>query len=171
MTSKIEMAARLREAGISLPDNWGKLSTSRAQAFVDSTLDSPKVKGGLKRLAASMGAAAAAMGAAAISAAGSFLEAATAATDYSEAVTTGPSGPPEGYVRKTLLNPGWARSTGGNRGWYPSYPAADPDPITRQVRRQNERRLRKMPIGARQSVWHDLRGFGKVGSGKKGYAV
>ena len=40
--------------------------------------------------------------------------------------------------------------------------AADPDPITRQVARANERRASKMPIGARQDEWHKLSGFAKV---------
>ena len=167
--TKIEWAAQLRKAGIDLPENWGKLSTSRAQAFTEKALAGKPAKGGLGRLAASIGAVAAS----AMSAAGAMVDTALAVTGMNEAVEALPerSGPPEGYVRKTLPNPGWARYTGGMRGWLRSYPGADPDPITRQVRRQNERRAGKMPIGSRQSIWHDLKGFGKVGAGKKGYVA
>ena len=64
-------------------------------------------------------------------------------------------------------NPKWKRTTSGGRGWHPTRPAADPEVMTRQVRRQNERREQKMPIGARQDVWHKTMGFGKVGKGKR----
>ena len=52
-------------------------------------------------------------------------------------------------------DPKWRRRAPGSaRGWYPVRKLADdPVPMTRQVRRQNERREEKMPIGASQSLW------------------
>lgn len=66
-------------------------------------------------------------------------------------------------------DPKWRRRAPGSaRGWYPVRKLADdPVPMTRQVRRQNERRDQKMPIGASQSVWHKTMGFGKIGTGKR----
>ena len=56
-------------------------------------------------------------------------------------------------------NPGWRRTTGGGRGWYLVRKlAADPVPMTRQVRRKNERRARKMPIGMSQAEWMRRKG-------------
>lgn len=69
-------------------------------------------------------------------------------------------GPPDGYVRKTLPNAGWKRTTGGGRGWVPARKiAADPVPMTRQVRRAKERRAHKMPLGMKQADWHRANGF------------
>lgn len=52
-------------------------------------------------------------------------------------------GPPEGYVAKTAHNPHYKRSTNAERRiarmFSPQTRAADPVPMTRQVRRQNER--------------------------------
>ena len=38
MTSKIEWAQQIKAARIELPENWGKLSTSRAEAVKDKLL-------------------------------------------------------------------------------------------------------------------------------------
>lgn len=45
-------------------------------------------------------------------------------------------------------------------------PAADPEPITRQVRRQNERTATKMPLELTTEQWHKLKGYGKINTGK-----
>lgn len=165
MSTKIEWAAQLRKAGIDLPENWAKLSTSRAQAFTEKALGTPPKKGTMARAATFVGAVIGTLAGAAVSGAKAVAEAVT--PEPVEAPAPVRKSRPEGYVRKTVENPKWARTTGGGRGWFPSYPAADPDPITRQVRRQNERRAGKMPIGARQSVWHGLKGFGKIGPGRR----
>lgn len=70
----------------------------------------------------------------------------------------------EERVRKTVEHPAfrkWATPKGRQFFKVKKF-AADPDPMTRQVRRQNERRNEKMPIGARQDEWHGLSGFSKV---------
>lgn len=153
MKSKRDLAAAMAVAHLDLPDNWSKMTTARAQACVDENL---KPKATVARLgAAILGAAVAAGGAAK-----AMLGLGEAVADLNDA--TARTGPPEGYVRKTLLNPGWARLTGGNRGWRPSYPSEGPSPASRQVERQNERRSAKMPIGFRQVAWHELKGFGKI---------
>lgn len=67
-------------------------------------------------------------------------------------------------TRKTVEHPAfrkWATPKGRQFFKVKKF-AADPDPMTRQVRRQNERRNEKMPIGARQDEWHKLSGFAKV---------
>lgn len=118
-TTKKEWAEKLAEAGIELPENWGKMSSARAEDWAKAKLNVPgSASDKVARLARS-----------AVSAIG----AAAHALDKYE--------------------------------FYPSYPGPDPEPMTRQVRRQNERRASKMPIGARQSAWHALNGFGRIGSG------
>lgn len=142
MATKIEWAQQIKAAGLELPENWGKLSTSRAGAIIGAVLG---------------------MGAAAVEVAG----------DVRQAVV--PAKAPE-PVRKAQTkaatmpkDPKWRRRAPGSaRGWYPVRKLADdPVPMTRQVRRQNERRDQKMPIGASRSVWHKTMGFGKIGTGKR----
>lgn len=71
--------------------------------------------------------------------------------------STGPKpkrkGPPAGYVRKTLPNPGWKRLTGGGRGWYPvRNRARDPRPMTRQVARRHA-----IDKGWGAGLWREVR--------------
>lgn len=69
---------------------------------------------------------------------------------------------------KTTHKTVWKRRPEGTRGklygiqFYAALkPAADPVPMTRQVRRQNERRAVKMPLKMSQKKWHQMNGFGK----------
>lgn len=67
-------------------------------------------------------------------------------------------------TRKTVEHPAFRKwpTPKGRQFFMVKKLAADPDPMTRQVRRQNERRNEKMPIGARQDERHRLSGFSKV---------
>ena len=165
MATKIEWAQQIKAAGLELPENWGKLSTSRAEAVKDKLLGTAKPSLGhtIGRAAGAIIGAVLGMGAAAVEVAG----------DVRQAVV--PAKAPE-PVRKAQTkaatmpkDPKWRRRAPGSaRGWYPVRKLADdPVPMTRQVRRQNERRDQKMPIGASQSVWHKTMGFGKIGTGKR----
>lgn len=167
MTTKNELAEQLTARGIALPANWGKMSLARAQAFADiGAATKPSLGQTIGRAAGAIVGAVLGMGAAAVEVAG----------DVRQAVI--PAKAPE-PVRKAQTkaatmpkNPKWKRTTGGGRGWYPARKlAADPEPMTRQVRRQNERREQKMPIGARQDLWHKAQGFGKIGTGKRRVAA
>lgn len=42
------------------------------------------------------------------------------------------------------------------------HPTLLPKPLTRQIKRQMERRADKQPLGMSQQKWHDLNGLGKV---------
>ena len=153
MATKIEWAQQIKAAGLELPENWGKLSTSRAEAVKDKLLGT--VKPSLARTIGRM--AGAAIG---------------AVVGLGAAVMDGAKEPEHfGQTKAATMpkDPKWRRRAPGSaRGWYPVRKLADdPVPMTRQVRRQNERRDQKMPIGASQSVWHKTMGFGKIGTGKR----
>lgn len=154
MTTKIEWAAQIKKAGLELPENWGKLSTSRAEAAKDRLLGNAT-----KSVASIIGAGLGRMAGVVLAAAGDMIS-----TDKSEPKSRGQTKP--ATMPKDL---NWRRRTkGSSRGWYIVRElAADPEPVTRQVRRQNERREQKMPIGARQEIWHKTMGFGKIGKGKR----
>ena len=160
MVTKADMKATLEDAGIPLPENWAKMSLARAEAFTKTATKKPPVKRALAGMAAATMSAAravAGLGAAALDAAEAFTELKETTTKLAYAQNTG----------TMPRDPKWKRSGSalGKHEFYPSYPAADPVPLTRQVRRQNERRASMMPIGARQSAWHALNGFGRIGSG------
>tara|TARA_Y100000593_G_scaffold83521_1_gene157478 strand:+ start:11997 stop:12281 length:285 start_codon:yes stop_codon:yes gene_type:complete len=46
-------------------------------------------------------------------------------------------------------------------------PAANPDPMTRQVRRAAERRARKMPLSMTSTEWHRQNQLPKVKAGRR----
>ena len=161
MATKIEWAQQIKAAGLELPENWAKLSTSRAEAAKDKLLGTKKPTLG-KTIDRAIGAIV-----------GAVLGLDVAAGDVRQAVI--PVKAPE-PVRKAQTkaatmpkDPKWRRRAPGSaRGWYPVRKlAADPVPMTRQVRRQNERREQKMPLGARQELWHKTMGLGKIGTGKR----
>ena len=164
MATKIEWAQQIRAAGLELPENWAKLSTSRAEAAKDKLLGTEKPTLGktIDRAVGAIVGAVLGLGGAAVEVAGGVRQAVIpvkAPEPVRRAQTKAATMP------KNLK---WKRTTGGGRGWYPvGSPAADPEVMTRQVRRQNERREQKMPIGARQDIWHKTMGFGKVGKGKR----
>ena len=163
MTSKIEWAQQIKAAGLELPENWGKLSTSRAEAAKDKLLGKAT-----KSVATIIGAGLGRV-AGAILAAGSVLANATEAAVSLASASKEIEGTrrPQAKAATMPKNPNWGRSEKrlGKTQFYPVRRfAADPVPLTRQVRRQNERREQKMPIGARQSIWHDVMGYGKIGN-------
>ncbi len=64
---------------------------------------------------------------------------------------------PKPRTRKTAPNPAWKRMTRKDRRNAETGEmkiAADPVPMTRQVERQNARRMHKMPLGVKQADWH-----------------
>lgn len=155
--NKKTYAEEIVNAGFRLPENWGKLSTARAEAERDRLLGvkSPKV-GMAKAIGAMLGAM--------------IGGAAAAVTSVAETVVHIRQEPEDlrrPQVKKATMpkNPNWGRSQkapGKNQFLPVRKMAADPVPLTRQVRRQNERRAAKMPIGARQEGWHAINGFGKI---------
>ena len=164
MATKIEWAQQIKAAGMELPENWAKLSTSRAEAAKDKLLGTAKPTLG-KTIDRAVGAIVGAV-------LGLDRAAVEVAGDVRQAVA--PTKAPE-PVRKAQTKAAtmpkdlkWRRRAPGSaRGWYPVRKLADaPVPMTRQVRRQNERRGEKMPIGVSQSLWHKANGFGQIGTGK-----
>jgi hypothetical protein len=167
MTTKKELQAQLEAAGISLPAGWSKMSLPRAREWATAELKSNPNKRLVGRLARS---AVSAIGAAAHALGGAMARAAEATSDLADAFAATPpayASAPRAKAATMPKDPNWKRggSQPGKYEFYPSYPGPDPEPMTRQVRRQNERRASKMPIGARQSAWHALNGFGRIGSG------
>ena len=165
MATKIEWAQQIKAAGLELPENWAKLSTSRAEAAKDKLLGTKKPTLGktIGRATGAIVGAVLGLGRAAVEAAGGVRQAVI------------PVKAPE-PVRKAQTkaatmpkDPKWRRRAPRSaRGWYPVRKLADdPAPMTRQVRRQNERREQKMPIGVKQGLWHNMMGFGKIGTGKR----
>ena len=167
-TSKKEWAEKLAEAGVELPENWGKMSSVRAEDWAKAKLNVPgSASDKVARLARS---AVSAIGAAAHALGGAMTRASEATSDLADAFSMTPpayASAPRAKAATMPKDPNWKRggSQLGKYEFYPSYPGPDPEPMTRQVRRQNERRASKMPIGARQSAWHALNGFGRIGSG------
>ena len=165
MATKIEWAQQIKAAGLELPENWGKLSTSRAEALKDKLLAGPKPS-----LGKTIGRAAGAVLGAVLGFGGAAVE---VAGDVKRAVIPDKAPEPvrKGQTKAATMpkDPKWRRSgSGGGRGWYPVRKmAADPVPMTRQVLRAWERRKDKMPLGASQALWHKAQGFGKVGPGKR----
>lgn len=159
MNKKI-YAEEIVNAGFRLPDNWGKLSTSRAEAERDRLLGVKSPKVGLAKAIGTMAGTVLGMAAAALG--NAVTSVAATAKEYND----GPSEKRAQTKAATMpKNPNWGRSekTLGKTQFYPVRRlAADPEPMTRQVRRQNERRAVKMPIGARQSIWHEVMGYGKI---------
>lgn len=166
MTSKIEWAQQIKAAGLELPENWGKLSTSRAEAAKDKLLGKATksvasiIGSGIGRMAGAILSAGAAMG--------------QSIATVTEVVVTGNYEPedtrrPQAKAATMPKNPNWGRSEKrlGKTQFYPvrRY-AADPVPLTRQVRRQNERRSDKQPLFMSQREWHQINGFGKVAGGR-----
>lgn len=164
MATKIEWAQQIKAAGLELPENWGKLSTSRAEAIKDKLLGTEKPSLGhtIGRTAGAIIGAVLGMGAAAVEVAGDVRQAV--------APTKAPEPVRKGQTKAATMpkDPKWRRRAPGSaRGWYPVRKLAEaPVPMTRQVRRQNERRGEKMPIGVSQSLWHKANGFGQIGTGK-----
>lgn len=166
MTTKNELAEQLTARGIALPANWGKMSLARAQAFADiGATTKPSLGQSIGRAAGAIVGAVLGLGAAAVEVAGDVRQAvapAKAAEPVRRAQTKAATMPKD---------PKWKRTKGGGRGWYPSAPSPLPEVLTRQLRRQLERREDKMPLGASQTVWHKAQGFGKVGLGKRRLAA
>lgn len=168
MASKIEWAAQIKAAGIALPENWGKLSTSRAEVWKRKALGEPEpVASAMGKVSAMAAGVAAATGAVA-SAMTEFTKAAAAMLGVPEGAVSYTPGK-EAIPGEVYYNPNWKRSgSGGGRGWYPVRTfATAPDPMTRQVARQLMRRRGKMPLGISQAKWHDLMGYGKIGPGRR----
>lgn len=189
MTSKIEWAQQIKAAGIELlyehalktglqemreltglsnpnslpPENWGKLSTSRAEAVKDKLLGKAT-----KSVASIIGAGIGRMAGAILATGSALVNATEAAVDLVSATkAVEDTRRPQAKAATMPKNPNWGRSEKrlGKTQFYPVRRfAADPVPLTRQVRRQNERREQKMPLGARQSIWHDVMGYGKIGN-------
>lgn len=165
MTTKIEWAVQIKKAGLALPENWGKLSTARAEVLKNKLLGTAN-KTVMATIGSGIGRAAGAilaMGAAAVNATEEVVKATAARAAYNE-----PSEVRMAQVKKATMpkNPNWGRSekAPGKTQFYPVRRfAADPDPMTRQVRRQIERRADKQPVFMRQRQWHEINGFGKVG--------
>ena len=159
MTSKIEWAQQIKAAGLELPENWGKLSTSRAEAAKDKLLGKAT-----KSVATIIGAGFGRV-AGAILAAGSVLANATEAAVGLASASKGieDTRRPQAKAATMPKNPNWGRSEKrlGKTQFYPVRRfAADPVPLTRQVRRQNERRADKQPLFMSQREWHQINGFG-----------
>lgn len=174
MATKSELKAQLEAAGIALPDNWAKMTSARAETFAKTALQKAPATGaiaGMKRRAIGLASAALAAGSALVNLAVDTAETARAVVfaDPEPEDTRRP----QAKAATMPKNPNWGRTERKyqKNSFYPTYPAPDPEPLTRQVRRQNERRTPKMPIGARQSAWHALMGYGPVGSGKRGAAA
>lgn len=169
MLTKNEIAEKLIAKGIALPPNWGKLSTTRAKAFLD--IAETTATANTKSVAAVIGAGLGRVAGAVLAAAGAVAGGVVSVAETVVHIRQEPEDLRRPQIKKATMpkNPNWGRSekTLGKTQFYPVQKlAADPDPITRQVRRQNERREQKMPIGARQEGWHRVMGFGKVGRGK-----
>ena len=77
MATKIEWAQQIKAAGLELPENWGKLSTSRAEAVKDKLLGTAKPSLGhtIGRTAGAIIGAVLGMGAAAVEVAGDVRQA------------------------------------------------------------------------------------------------
>ena len=165
MATKIEWAQQIKAAGLELPENWAKLSTSRAEAIKDKLLGTEKPTLGktLDRAVGAVLGAVLGLGGAVVEVAGDVRQAV--------APTKAPEPVRKGQTKAATMpkDPKWRRRAPGSaRGWYPVRKLADaPVPMTRQVRRQNERRKGKMPIGVSQSLWHKAKGSGQIGTGKR----
>ena len=165
MTSKIEWAQQIKAAGIELPENWGKLSTSRAEAVKDKLLGKAT-----KSVASIIGAGIGRMAGAILATGSALVNATEAAVDLVSATkAVEDARRPQAKAATMPKNPNWGRSEKrlGKTQFYPvrRY-AADPVPLTRQVRRQNERRADKQPLFMSQREWHQINGFGKVAGGR-----
>lgn len=183
MATKIEWAQQIKAAGLELPENWGKLSTSRAEVWKDKALaavqhkpsamgkttaavkDAKPLRGGIMGLGRAIGAVAVAMA----GLAGATVETAASVVGLRDATEPpGRARTPQTKAATMPKDPKWRRRAPGSaRGWYPVRKLADdPVPMTRQVRRAEERRASKMPVGASQALWHRAQGFGQIGYGR-----
>lgn len=180
--TKIEWAQQIKAAGLELPENWGKLSTSRAEVWKDKALaavqhkpsamgkttaavkDAKPLRGGIMGLGRAIGAAAVAMA----GLAGATVETAASVVGLRDATEPpGRARTPQTKAATMPKDPKWKRTTGGGRGWYPVRKlAAVVGEPSRQVRRAEERRANKMPVGASQALWHRAQGFGQIGYGR-----
>lgn len=166
MTTKAELAERLTAIGITLPENWGKLSLARATAFVENSEAPAKPK--RKTLAQSIGAiAGAVLGAASASLAGVIvpMPELDGMKGYDESSRLKASGQTKAATMPK--DPKWKRQ-GSDRlrpgQWYPArVKPVDLATASRQVKRALLRREDKMPVGANQSLWHKAQGFGAIG--------
>ena len=138
MTSKIEWAGQLKAAGIALPDNWGKLSTSRAETWFKTAMAANNAPGepAPKKRTGIMGALAGA--AMAVAGMASAVAGTTAAmTGLNDALAV-PAKTPQTKAATMPKDPKWRRAgSGGGRGWYPARcRAVLPVPLTRQIMRR-----------------------------------
>lgn len=155
--NKIDGATRLKAAGISLPENWGKLSTSRAEAFVAEAFGEEAPKKSL--LAAAYGAVAGAVS--------DTVEAAKTVVLGDEQTRLDKAARKNAKM-KVYSDPNYVRTTGkmrrrmaaltvGNMG-----AVQDPETPTRQMLRRAKIEGTKQPLEMSQVAWHQLKGFGKV---------
>lgn len=154
--NKIDGATALKKAGIPLPENWGKLSTSRAEAFVTKALSIGEApKNGL--LAAAYGAVAGAIG------------------DTVDAAKTLVLGDEQNRLdkaarknaaMKVFSDPKYRRTTNKMRRFFEANTvpkeAINPEKPTRQMLRRAAIEGVKQPLDMSQQAWHQLKGFGKV---------
>lgn len=141
--NKIDGATALKKAGIPLPENWGKLSTSRAEAFVEKAFatqpaEKPKKKGLMGRAAAAI-AGAVAGAATAVADAGTYLIGDNEDRRYAP-VDGLDKAARKNATMKVYSDPKYRKTTNRMRRFMASnkrhaYPT-DPVPMTRQVARR-----------------------------------
>lgn len=150
--NKIDGATALKKAGIPLPDNWGKLSTSRAEAFVERAFATQPAKkvGIIGHAKAGMMAVAAAMVHGAEAVADRVL-----GTAEPEAPKLDDSARRWAKV-KVYSDPTYVRTTRATRRMNARYRlgyAADPVPMTRQVARR-----KALDVGLKASDFRQFMG-------------
>ena len=146
--------ADLKSTGLAAPAGWGRATIAQKEAMLSAlasektpapTKDQAERIGSGRSLLGGLAAGVVAMAGAAMGVLAPDVVERPAVSYAPERAKRKPGQKPEGYVAKTVPHPGYKRRNGGGRGWYPTRKAApDPEPMTRQVRRQNERRGNSM---------------------------
>ena len=188
--NKIDGATTLKKAGIPLPENWGKLSTSRAERWTRDALDmkealndpdgaltglaakampeapKPKKKGLMGRAAAAM-AGAVAGAATAVADAGTYLIGDAEDRRYAPVDVDGlDKAARKNATMKVFSDPKYRRTTNRMRRFLAANmapkPVVNPEKPTRQMFRRFQIDQHKQPLEMSQEEWHKLKGFGKV---------
>lgn len=156
--NKIDGASRLKLAGLPLPENWGKLSTSRAEAYVTKALAEAMPAKPKKGVLAAV--------------AGAVVSGAKAAVDAATTYVLGDEdtrldkAARKNAEMKVFSDPKYRRTTNKMRRFLaanrPMREAVNPEKPTRQMLRRAAIEGVKQPLDMSQQAWHQLKGLGKV---------
>ena len=152
MTTKKELAVAMAAMNIALPDNWSKLSTDRATAFVTNELAAHAILSELDALSEADKAEAKGFISRAKDKVKSALGLDKAARKNAE--------------MKVFSDPTYRRTTRKMRRFMAERrvmrEAVNPEVPTRQMLRRQKIEMVKQPLDMSQQAWHQLKGFGKV---------